>query len=165
MTSGEHTKGADLLALADRVEKLTGPDREFDGLIYGAIKGLRRNDGTFMLDIDGERFQFEHPTLRHPNGPGALYVRGYEVPEYTASLDAAMTLVPKGYGFSLDYKVKDHTLCEDTTYACVRDVKKALDGDYATISTEAARHLSPTIALTAACLRAQSREAQAGGGA
>lgn len=82
----------DILA---RLEKAEGPDRELDGLIYGHFEGLKRNDGTFHLDIDGERFQFEHPTLRHPAGPAALYVHGYNVGEFTASLDAALALVER----------------------------------------------------------------------
>lgn len=90
--------------LIERLEAATGPDRELDGLIYGALNNLERNDCTFILDIDGERFQFRHPTKTHPSGPAALYVRGYNVLEYTSSLDAALTLVPDGWWLTLQCK-------------------------------------------------------------
>lgn len=71
-----------LLELADRVEKLAGPDREVDGLIYIA------------LYIPAERAG----RIDHINGcvgwspKDAPYVSAIDVPRYTASLDAAMTL-------------------------------------------------------------------------
>lgn len=59
-----------LLALADRVEALTGPDREVDAAIW--------------CELNGEMAVLT-PNLSY----------------YTASLDAAMTLVPEGWGWSL----------------------------------------------------------------
>ena len=70
--------------------------RELDALIYGCERGLERNGCTFMLEIHGrETFQFKHPTKAHPNGPAALYVSGYDVPEVTTSLDAALALAER----------------------------------------------------------------------
>lgn len=83
--------------LIERLEKATGPDRELDGLIYGSLRGLKRNGGTFHIYLSEETFQFEHPTVRHTNGPAALYVRGCNVGEFTESIDAALTLVPDGW--------------------------------------------------------------------
>jgi hypothetical protein len=83
---------SDLKALIERVEKATGPDREIDALVFGWLEGLKRNDGTFWI---GGRFQFEHPTKRHPNGPAALYIDEAQVPEYTSSLDAVVAMIER----------------------------------------------------------------------
>lgn len=56
---------SELIALAERVEAATGPDRNLDMMIHG-------RDG--------------------PDGIGAYG----DHPAYTASLDAAMTLIPSG---------------------------------------------------------------------
>lgn len=77
----------ELLKLAERCEQATGPDRELDALIFAALNPTRlpaKNiPNTF---VDGERFV------------GTVYITKHtrSVPRYTASLDAAMTLVPEG---------------------------------------------------------------------
>jgi hypothetical protein len=63
-----------MLALADRVESLTGPDREADALVQLAVGGRIRADGVPVWD-------------GHFIGVGA----------YTASLDNALKLVPEGW--------------------------------------------------------------------
>lgn len=62
----------DLLNLAERVEALDGPCRETDALVYVAV--TEDVDFEDALAINGEV--------------------GTWVPEYTASIDIAMTLVP-----------------------------------------------------------------------
>lgn len=57
-----------LLALADRVEALAGPDREVDYAI-------------FVATADKDRPNYWHPIDAH---------------QFTGSIDAAMTLVPEG---------------------------------------------------------------------
>lgn len=89
--------------LIEKLEKATEADRELDGLIYGLLNSLKRNDGTFLMDIDGEKFQFEHPTERHPNGPAALYVSGHRVFDFTGSIDAAITLLPLAFWGSIEW--------------------------------------------------------------
>lgn len=77
----------ELLALADRVEALTGPDREVDAAIAVAALGWftipPRYEGDKVgygyIDADGVRV--------HPGHGGDQMV-----PRLTASLDAAMTL-------------------------------------------------------------------------
>jgi hypothetical protein len=95
-----------LLALADRVEKLTGPDREVDCLIWCHTKGIEpRWVGTDcrLLDageegiigwIDPGKTQRNFSTNRQEIGPGSI-------PGYTVSLDAAVALVPEGWGWML----------------------------------------------------------------
>ncbi len=72
-----------LLELADRVEALSGPDREVDCLIADAVLG----------------------PVRKP------YVRGH-CEKYTASLDAAMSLVPDGCTWGLTTSQRQGTLAE-----------------------------------------------------
>ena len=65
----------ELLALAERVEALTGPDREVDWAVVTAI-----GKADFYL-------QYAKAPLKYRE----------LVPAYTASLDAAMSLVPEGW--------------------------------------------------------------------
>jgi hypothetical protein len=68
-----------LLALADRAEKARGPDRELDGLIF---------DTTPIGELWRKAVA---PVVGYPG----------DLPAYTASIDAAMKLVPKGHDFCL----------------------------------------------------------------
>ena len=72
---------SDLLKLAERCEKATGPDRELDKAV-GRVVGFRMVDGDY---VEPEGFRLPIGTLASP-------------PLFTASLDAAMTLVPDGLG-------------------------------------------------------------------
>lgn len=74
---------AKLRELADKVEKLSGPDRETDCLIHNALWGTRMWADTHGFEC--------HDT----NGHGGMWRAN--PPRYTASLDAAMTLVPEGW--------------------------------------------------------------------
>lgn len=88
--------------LVERVQGLTGPDRETDWLISEAL-GLASKIGP-----ENENFMFERPTghqgyfLQNERlGPNAFGSSGwqsvFEIPPYTASLDAAMRLIPRGW--------------------------------------------------------------------
>jgi hypothetical protein len=73
-----------LIELADRCEKATGPDRELDAQIWLASEP--RTEGA----------------VPDENCAGWVRRDGWafgcaKAPDYTASLDAAMTLVPEGY--------------------------------------------------------------------
>ena len=76
-----------IAALADRVEGATGADRELDELVSAAISGAAREV--------------------QPNGQTAYHTKdgtrwcGVEVKPYTASLDAAMTLVDPTWFFHI----------------------------------------------------------------
>jgi hypothetical protein len=69
------TRSAKLLALAERVKKATGSDRELDGLIWKAL---------FPVTCAFARMGGLSPGANPP-------------PDFTSSLDAAMTLVPEGW--------------------------------------------------------------------
>jgi hypothetical protein len=104
-----------LLDLAGRVEQLEGPDRELDEVIRHALEGW-------------------HKGARLTNNPPV-----------TASLDAAMSLVPEGWQWKAmsDNGGKPYArLWRPEPFAT-------------TFSDEAA---TPTLALTAACLRAHAAQ-------
>lgn len=70
---------AEIIALAERVERAEGPDRWLDSDI-ALSQGWHQLPGDNWI------------------GPHAEIV----VPDYTASLDAAMTLVPSGFLWTMD---------------------------------------------------------------
>jgi hypothetical protein len=78
---------SDLLQLAERVEKATGPDRDLN---------------IAMLPLVGLRFVDEG----HPIGQVCYDSNNHAVPlpNFTASIDAAMSLVPEGCNFGLGDK-------------------------------------------------------------
>lgn len=128
---------AELLALAERCEAATGPDRELDALIAYQHLGLFvRNEG-------------------HPLGRKCYDTHGIEValPRYTASLDAAMTLVPEG-------RRQDHVWPDGEGGFCSYIWEK----DRAAYISGKSRACSTALALTAAALRARA-SSQNGGAA
>jgi len=122
----------DLMELASRVEAGEEPDRELDVRISLALSGTPYSDSDVidMLAIRDE-----------PTGYGVYRPADEYVPAYTASLDAAMTLVPEGW---------DWTLYSDGSCEIGRKPDRGclMNADYI---AEAA---TPALALTAAALRA-----------
>lgn len=72
----------DRLELAERVEAASGPDRELDALIH---------------EVFGLPFEMEYWSEADTTPQRNLS----KVPHYTASLDAAMTLVPDGWNWGV----------------------------------------------------------------
>ncbi len=126
--------------LADRVERLTGPDREVDHEIalafkapdWRKLKPWKRTNGWAKPDnaLDAWAVLF-YDTGGNP----------YPVEHYTKSLDAAMTLVPEGLKKSLLINI------DVVTQVHLYRHGVAGRGDAAT----------PALALTAACLRALAK--------
>ena len=83
----------DLLELAARCEAATGPDREIDCRISLELSGIAYGDS----DVAEMLLYRDEPT-----GYGRYRPADEHVPAYTASLDAAMTLVPEGHVWSVD---------------------------------------------------------------
>jgi hypothetical protein len=92
-----------LLGLADRCEQATGPDRELDCEIWADANDLKLEwQGNCLVAgiegvigwIDPGEHSRNFSTNRSATGPAAI-------PAYTASLDAAMTLVPEGWEVAL----------------------------------------------------------------
>lgn len=97
----EKTKAEVLLELAERCEKSDGTDRELDVLIKSEIDGYDvRWDGNLLLaksrrpPRDEYRLGSIDPGVKARNFSVAWSMPDF--PRYTASLDAALTLVPEG---------------------------------------------------------------------
>jgi hypothetical protein len=131
----------DLLALADRVEKLTGPDRLVDAEIFKAL-GMPLPTEFFDRGIsliwDDTQQAFIMPV-------GEMQMR-YEHPHFTASLDAAMTLIPSKSLWSV---------CDMEEGPFAQVIRPMPCGGYVNGLTTA-KGATPALALTAACLRARA---------
>lgn len=142
----------DLNDLAARVEALTGPDREVDALICvavnagslpGAQKEMSEDPTVYSLGYVRHRFE------------GRLSLR--ESRRYTASIDAAMTLVPEGYTFAVG---AGDTVTEGPWAWCCEPDEFAVSVH----SDEFCKAATPALALTAATLRARSQQGENGNG-
>jgi hypothetical protein len=123
---------SELLALAERIEKATGPDRWLESEIWRVVNGWPEEDGERFED----RTTAPAPWWRRdPNDRVAFEC----APEFTASIDAALTLVPQGWRFSVDNlnRAGPLAICEPDRGAYVR-----------------AEATTPALALCAAALRA-----------
>lgn len=117
-----------LLELAERCEKAMGPDRELDAAVNAAI------------GLPGTKMRANGFTWVSPNVPG-----------YTASLDAALTLVPGDEAFDVARESKGGDWTADLSCFCPDselwdDVRRIPFG----------RAVNPALALTAAALRARA---------
>lgn len=128
------TDKATLLALAERVEALTGPDASTNADILRAF-GWTSGNGGIAVRPDGSLSSW--------------------VPDYLGSLDATMTLVPEGCLFHVRSLwdgpetwgyAHVHTYAEDAEDC---DGKRHLDDYVGNAAT-------PALALTAAALRAHA---------
>lgn len=121
--------------LAKRVEALTGPCRETDAEIYQAVN-------PHVKPVAGQIGRFFDPAKTTALAAARFVISngatGY-VPRYTASLDAAMTLVPEGAALSCSF------------YGVNNAVKLTAPG-----REGIGLALTPALALTAAALRARS---------
>lgn len=89
----------DWLMLADRCEKSAGPDRELDALIWCALRGVKYKSHNPVYAGMGEREGLETQVEYTVPPKRTRMVSNGPVPHakpVTASLDAAMTLVPEG---------------------------------------------------------------------
>ena len=83
----------DLKALIERLEKASGPDRELDALILKAI-----NPNVVQTYVGLPDYATE---IVYVEGKQAPLVSSIDVPQYTRSIDAAMTLVPPQFEFEI----------------------------------------------------------------
>lgn len=134
----------ELLALAERVEAVAGPDDDLNKLIHEALGNCVHRETEYYCIEDGNdsdsgfTCKFCHEDM---------YGVARELP-YTASLDAAVTLVPEGWFNYLGERFDgrwEHTLVwKDNGMARVASVCS-----------------TPALALTAAALRARAVKWQA----
>jgi len=122
-----------LMDLADRVEKADGADRELDVAIHQFL---------------------ERPVLWAVDDDGCEYQALVSVPLYTASLDAALSLVPEGWKWSCDFTQRP--LFQDCGRA---DLYAPGIGDDRPADVTDIYAATPALALCAASLRALAQEA------
>lgn len=138
------TKAA-LLALADKLEKANGPSRELDALIHAAVTGKD------VIYDGGERPHSAvivgSETWANRDGSENATVEGY-APAYTASIDAALTLVPEGFSGSVYFGAGPLQVANVNCHICGPDVNVSEDHT----------GIAPTspLALCAAALRARA---------
>jgi hypothetical protein len=133
------SKAEQFEALALWCEQATGPDRELDAAIWLlCVPGATRKQWSYVHIATERTCEIDETR----DGSGKLII----VPTYSASLDAALTLVPAEancFGFDSDPKT-----CE--AY-CSRN---HVAGGHWIVSREAA---TPALALCAAALRARAQ--------
>ena len=126
-----------LEALALRCEQAAGPDRELDAAIATTIGVVPE----FYI-----RAQVHGITMTywwHESDTKAAY---YSPPAYTASLDAAMTMVPDGDSFTIGQNVHHKHWVASVNYLGDDGAPHARSNSYS--------NFSAALALTAAALRA-----------
>lgn len=134
--------------LARRCEEAGGPDRELDVLIYAETLGGGEWIGN-MLRAAGVNLGFIDPG-KHSRNFSLLYSG---TPAYTASIDAALTLLMDGWDFgcgSPDATGKCWAWCGQ------RENPSSIQWDW----MECGNAATPALALCAAALKARSRPAQ-----
>lgn len=142
MTTRDDVK-TELLALAERCEKATRPDAYADYLIHAHVMGWRIPDelNCFTWCV-GENYQFGHPDDERR----AIYISENDLPNYTLSLDAAMSLVPEGDHVVLSSIHPDEEVMDGRWHALVGAPESTVDPSHGA---------TPALALCAAALRAQ----------
>jgi hypothetical protein len=126
-----------LLALADRVERATDPDGELEADIWFAVtEGATRNKWSYVHKATGRECWMDETRDKF----GHLVL----VPRYMESLDAAMTLVPKGCSWTLE-----------PDGAWIRWMGKDDVEEVQCVLQQRGGTCTP-IALTTACLRARA---------
>jgi hypothetical protein len=143
---------ADLLALADRCEKATGPVRALDVEILVAI------DWREPEWEEGERTAREMAERHGLPWLVSRAVEGYNstwrhLPRLTASIDAAMTLVPEGW--VLQPGLSEYN---QRSWYCGLRSERGAGGRFHTASK--APCATPALALCAAALRARAAQDQ-----
>ena len=123
-----------MIELIERIEALEGPDREVDRLV-GRAAGWRH--------VPSGKYDWMKPS-------GMYCTIG--LPPFTASLDAAMTLVPEGWSGLLGFR-GTHDYIEERGHAHIQTIVGEKEA-YAEAST-------PALALCAAALRARLQEDKA----
>lgn len=133
-----------LLALAERCEAAEGPSYELDCAIWDAIYPGERDLRFGKLTAKGQPY---HSRLGPADKDG--YVQPLRA--FTASIDAAVTLVPEGWGWAVtnigggDYEKRDFSV--SSAALCDKDGNR-INADAST----------PALALCAASLRAMAGE-------
>ena len=87
-----------LLALAERCEQAAGPDRELDAEIEALLTGRVTHPRAPGYTLKAQDVEWKLARLADS---GFISSARRPAPPYTASLDAAVTLVPEGWRYDL----------------------------------------------------------------
>lgn len=148
----------ELLRLADRIEAASGPSRELDASIAwatGRFDRFKIGMGDYMtVALQGvNNAGMAEVHVISPSGGRISY--SDDPPHYSGSLDAAMTLVPKGWNWGASLRAH-----QDDAQAWAENGKSAFVGtgfrpnpERQWFDTVAA---TPALALCAASLRARA---------
>lgn len=139
------TDRATLLGLADRCEKASGPDRVLDAEIA-------RSCGWVALDKH-QWWSAEHVADCRQRKVSKWQYATQSLPTFTASIDAALSLVPEGWKWSCDFTQRP--LFQDCGRA---DLYAPGIGDDRPADVTDIYAATPALALTAAALRALAQE-------
>jgi len=133
-----------LRSLAEQVEALG----EGDPVIDGAIHAL-----THPEDFDGDAAYYA--TCPRVNRADLNYLRDLGVRRYTASIDAAMSLMPAGYRVMLsEWDDEAHLRPRGPWQAVLSIAGSGMCGFDGASKTRCEHAATPALALTAASLRA-----------
>lgn len=129
--------------LIERLGKAVGPDKELDWDL-ALLAGWERRD----WDIASANLGWF--------APGVPNVMHSDPPRYTASIDAALTLVPDGWAWA----VREHRDCPPPHSDALAKVSRVAWGcpEGELYEQSQARHPTPAIALCIAALRARTPE-------
>lgn len=81
--------------LIERLEKASGPDRELDVAIGFAVGRIRERDGNYLYATGNDSDMVVEPNEYDD------HIVAQPLPYYTQSIDAALTLVPRGWGWNV----------------------------------------------------------------
>jgi hypothetical protein len=130
-----------LLELAAKCEAATGPDAAIDREIW--LKAVADKEQRFLVEVGRDAHGDKEANFRTDwMADGA---------RYTASLDAAMTLVPEGVSFALGKGIVTELGDSATDYAWCGSKADPHSGPYCWAAT-------PALALCAAALRARNEQ-------
>lgn len=153
---------AELIALAERVEAATGPDRE--------INWIRPLDADIFQAIGGPLWEYACKSAQLPSGcpPDAMLASARKrAPRYTSSLDAVTALIAEklpGASWQCGFVHPDQADSDNEPGAWARVfppwswLSEDDDGEGIIVSAE-----TPTLALLSAALRALAQAPSTGG--
>ena len=134
------TKAEQFEALALRCEQATGPDRELDLVVWSlCVPGVTRKHTSYFHKASGSEYVIDETR----DATGRLII----VPAYSASLDAALTLVPVKSMWSV---------CDMEEGPFAQVIRPMPDGGYVGGLTSS-HGRAPAPALCAAALRARAQ--------
>lgn len=134
---------AEIEKLIERLERLTGPDREADVRVWSWLTKRNLEEKLIRWLLSEGEIEEDYGRAAKKGLNCDIMV---EVPHYTSSIDAALTLVPEGHSTTF------HTSAKKTQALC------KVRGETVYWSEQQGEHKTPAIALCIAALRALSHK-------